>query len=69
MPKSKVIVMEEEMSEDEILDMMDDSEGVDRLTKNGNFSLYYDLGEPDKYSLEDLGLDSYAFSNGGMDFD
>lgn len=69
MPKSKVIVMEEEMSEDEILDMMDDSEGVDRLTKNGNFSLYYDIGEPDKYSLEDLGLDSYAFSNGGMDFD
>jgi len=68
MPKVKVIEIEE-MSEDEILDMMDDSDGMDRLTKNGDFSLYYDLGEPDKYSLEDLGLDSYAFSTGGMDFD
>jgi hypothetical protein len=68
MPKAKVIEIEE-MSEDEILDMMDDSDGMDRLTKNGDFSLYYDLGEPDKYSLEDLGLDSYAFSTGGMDFD
>jgi hypothetical protein len=68
MPKTKVIEIEE-MSEEDILDMMDDSDGMDRLTKNGDFSLYYDLGEPDKYSLEDLGLDSYAFSTGGMDFD
>jgi hypothetical protein len=68
MPKAKVIEIEE-MSEDEILDMMDDSEGMDRLTKNGDFNLYYDLLETNKYRLEDLGLDSYAFSTGGMDFD
>jgi hypothetical protein len=68
MPKAKVIEIEE-MSEDETLDMMDDSDGMDRLTKNGDFSLYYDLDQPHKYRLEDLGLDSYAFSTGGMDFD
>jgi hypothetical protein len=72
MPKSKAMKIED-MFDDETLDAMDDAAGVDRLTKDGDFSLYYDLG-PDargwtEPSLEDYGLDSHAFSTGGLDFD
>ncbi len=70
MPKSMRI---EDMFDDETLDAMDDSAGVDRLTKNGDFHLYYDLGEGAKgwreTSLEDYGLDSHAFATGNLDFD
>jgi hypothetical protein len=72
MPKSKVIDMNE-MFDDETLDAMDDAAGVDRLTEEKDFTLYYDLGEDARGwgspSLEDYGLDSYAFSGGGLDFD
>ena len=72
MPKSKEMKLEE-MFDEETLDAMDDAAGVDRLTKNGDFSLYYDLGEDAKGwgspSLEEYGLDSFAYSSGGLDFD
>lgn len=72
MPKSKMVDLNE-MFDDETLDAMDDAAGVDRLTKDGDFSLYYDLGEDAKGwgspSLEEYGLDSSAFSYGGLDFD
>ena len=38
MPKSKAMKIED-MFDDETLDAMDDAAGVDRLTKDGDFSL------------------------------
>ena len=72
MPKSKEMNIED-MFDEETLDAMDDAAGVDRLTEDGDFHLYYDLGEEaqgwSKPSLEDYGLDSYAYATGGLDFD
>jgi hypothetical protein len=71
MPKSKMMNIED-MFDDETLDAMDDAAGVDRLTKDGDFSLYYDLGENTGWGspgIEEYGLDSTAFSTGGLDFD
>lgn len=72
MPKSKQMNIED-MFDDETLDAMDDAAGVDRLTEDDDFTLYYDLGSEaqgwNKPSLEDYGLDSHAFSTGGLDFD
>jgi hypothetical protein len=70
MPKSKLMNIED-MFDDETLDAMDDAAGIDRLTESDDFTLYYNVGDEDRRGvvLEDLGLDSSAFSTGGLDFD
>lgn len=73
MPKSKVKNIED-MFDDETLDAMDDAAGVDRLTKDDDFHLYYGTLNDEargwgSATLEDYGLDSSAFSHGGLDFD
>ena len=73
MPKSKQMIIED-MFDEETLDAMDDAAGVDRLTKDGEFNLYYGTLNDEargwgNATLEDYGLDSSAFSHGDLNFD
>lgn len=67
MGKSKETMLEEMFEEN--LDNYDDPAAVKRLAKEKDFSLYYDVDDGLEPSLEELGLDSYAYSTGNFDFD